>query len=122
MNNEAKPRRSTRVDKLDQRSGQVLSYEHLQDKRLKRVEDAAAKEAKAKARGKNGQKGKNAAQDTAEATASTDTLRRGRKRKSTESEAETGPSVRKGKVARMSDIQAVEATEMLETPPVAKLY
>jgi hypothetical protein len=65
VNNEAKPRRSTGADILEKGSGQVFSYEHLQNKRLKRAEEAAAKEAKvkAKAKGKRGQKGKNAAQE-----------------------------------------------------------
>ncbi|KAH7548768.1 hypothetical protein BM1_10934 [Bipolaris maydis] len=126
VNNEAKSRRLTRADILEKGSGQVFSYEHLRDKRLKRAEEAAAKEAKAKAkakgRGKRGQKGKNAMQEPAEATASTNTVRRGRKRKSTEVEAEDGSSVPRGKAARVSDVQAAEAGGAPWTVPVARIY
>ena len=110
VNNEAKSRRSTRADILEKGSGQVFSYEHLQNKRLRRAEEAAAKEAKAnaKGKGKRDRKSKNAAQETVEATASSSTVRRGRKRKSTELEAEAGPSVPKSKAARVSDVQAAE--------------
>ncbi|USP73004.1 uncharacterized protein yc1106_00278 [Curvularia clavata] len=114
VNNEAKSRRSTRADILEKGSGQVFSYEHLQDKRLKRAEEAAAKEAKAKAKGKRGRKSKNAAQETAEATASTSTVRRGRKRKSTEVEGDAGPPVPKSKAARVSNVQGIA--------PVARMY
>ncbi|USP75261.1 uncharacterized protein yc1106_02535 [Curvularia clavata] len=114
VNNEAKSRRSTRADILEKGSGQVFSYEHLQDKRLKRAEKAAAKEAKAKAKGKRGRKSKNPAQETAEATASTSIVRHGRKRKSTEVEAEAGPSVPKSKTARVSNVQGIA--------PVARMY
>jgi hypothetical protein len=115
VNNEAKFRRSTRADILEKSSGQVFSYEHLQDKRLKRAEEAAAKEAK----GKRGRKGKSATQETAEATGSTSTVRCDRKRKSTALEAEAGPSVPKGKVARMSGVQAVAEPWIA---PVARMY
>jgi len=81
VNNEAKPRRSTKADILEKGSGQVFSYEHLQGKRLKRAEEAAAKEAKAI--GQRARKCKNATQEAVEAMASTATVRRGRKRKST---------------------------------------
>ncbi|EMD95284.1 hypothetical protein COCHEDRAFT_1027758 [Bipolaris maydis C5] len=122
VNNEAKSRRSTRADILEKGSGQVFSYDHLQDKRLKRAEEAAAKEAKAKAKGKRGRKSKNAAQETAEAAASTSTVRRGLKQKSTESEAEAGPSVPKGKAARVSYVQAADTARAPWMAPVAKMY
>jgi hypothetical protein len=35
VNNEAKPRRSTRANILEKESGKVFRYEHLQEKRLK---------------------------------------------------------------------------------------
>ncbi|KAJ6267361.1 hypothetical protein PSV08DRAFT_157423, partial [Bipolaris maydis] len=122
VNNEAKPRRSTRADILEKGSGQVFSYEHLQDKRLRRAEEAAAKEAKAKAKGKRGRKSKNAAQETAKATAPTSAVRRDLKRKSTESEAEAGPSVPKGKVARVSHVQAADTARAPWMAPVARMY
>lgn len=79
VNNEAKPRRSTRADILEKGSGQISSYEHIQKARLKRAEEAAAKEAKSNARGKGKrvQKDKSAVQETLDATASTSTVRRG---------------------------------------------
>lgn len=46
----------------------MFTYEHLQDKWLKRAEEDAAKEAKAKAR--RDRKSKNATQEVVEATAS----------------------------------------------------
>lgn len=46
VNNEAKPRRSTRADILEKVSGKMFTYEHLQEKRLKRAEEAAAKKLK----------------------------------------------------------------------------
>ncbi|KAJ6276564.1 hypothetical protein J3E71DRAFT_245740 [Bipolaris maydis] len=58
--------KSQRGDKSQKRGDK--SQQPLQDKRLKRAEEAAAKEAKAKAKGKRGRKSKNAAQETAEAT------------------------------------------------------
>jgi hypothetical protein len=133
VNNEAKPRRSTRADILEKGSGQIFTYEHLQGKRLKRAEEAAATEAKAKAKAKakenRGRKGKSATQEAVEPTASTSTVRRGRKRKSTALEVEAnspnveaGPSVPKGKVARVSNVQAAEAAEVLWMAPVAKMY
>ncbi|KAE8821929.1 hypothetical protein PTNB85_10567 [Pyrenophora teres f. teres] len=124
VDNEAKPRRSTRADILEKGSGQVFSYEHLQNRRLKRAEEAAAKEAKANAKGqgKRGQKGKNTVQETAEATASTSTVRRGRKRKSTVLEAEAGRSMPKGKAARVSDMEAAEAGGAPWIAPVARMY
>jgi hypothetical protein len=66
INNEVKPRQSTRADILEKGSGWVFSYEHLQEKRLKRAEIDAAREAKAKAR--CSQKCTNIKQDTVEAT------------------------------------------------------
>lgn len=49
VKHEAKPRWSTRADIPEKGSGQAFNYEHLQDKRLKRAEGAAAKEAEANA-------------------------------------------------------------------------
>jgi hypothetical protein len=86
-----------------------------------------AKEAKAKAR--RDRKSKNATQDAVEATTSTSTVKRGRKRESTALEVaanspnvEAGPSEPKGKVARVSDVQVAEATEVPWTAPVANMY
>jgi hypothetical protein len=127
VNNEAEPRRSTRADVLEKGSGTVFTYEHLRDKRSKRAEERAAIEAKAKAR--RDRKSKNATQEAGEAATATSTVRRGRKRKSTALEAEAnppdggaGPSVPKGKVARVSHVQAAEAAETSWTAPVAKMY
>ncbi|KAI2475622.1 hypothetical protein Ptr902_12947 [Pyrenophora tritici-repentis] len=107
INNEAKPRRSTRADILEKGSWQVFSYEHLQGKRLKHAEMDAAKEAKARAR--RSRKCTNITQDGLEATPSASTKRRGQKRKSTALEVEAnpldfgaGPSVLKDKVAKVS--------------------
>jgi hypothetical protein len=118
INNEAKPRRSTRADILEKGSGQVFSYEHLQEKRLKRAEMDAAKEAKAEAR--RSQKC---------TTLSASTKGRGRKRKSTALEVEAnsldfgaGPSVPKDKVAKVSHVQAAEAVGVPFIAPVAKMY
>jgi hypothetical protein len=55
--------------------------EHLQEKRSKRAEESAAKDAKAKAR--RDRKSKNAKQEAVESTISASTVKRGRKRKST---------------------------------------
>ena len=111
VNNKAKPQRSTRADIPEKGSGQVFTYEHLQGKRLKRAEEDAAKEAKAKAR--HDRECKNVTQEAVEATTSASTVRRGRKRKGTMLEAEAnsadvgaGPSIPKGKVARVSLVQA----------------
>ncbi|KAH3955985.1 hypothetical protein HBI26_254390 [Parastagonospora nodorum] len=127
INNKAKPRRSTRAKILEKGPGQVFSHERLQEKRLKRAETDTAKEAKVK--GKPGQKGKNATQEGAEATTPISMVRRGRKRGGTALEVEAnlpnveaGPSVPKGKVARVSDVQAAEAAELLCTVPVVKMY
>jgi hypothetical protein len=99
----------------------VLSYKHFQEKRLKRVETDAAKEAKVK--GKRGRKGKNATQEGAEVTTPISMVRRSWKRKSTAlPNVEAGPSVPKGKVTRVSDVQAAEAAEAPWTAPFAKMY
>jgi hypothetical protein len=127
INNEAKPRRSTRADILEKGSGQVFSYEHLQEKRLKRAELNAAKEAKAEAR--RSQKCTNTTQDAVETTLSASTKGRGRKRKSTALEVEAnsldfgaGPSAPKDKVAKVSHVQAAEAVGVPFMAPVAKMY
>lgn len=80
----------------------MFAYEHLRAKRLKRAEEGAAKEAKAKAG--CDRKSRNAMQEAAEATTATSTARRGRKRKSTAAgieaksrNVEAGPSVPKAK-------------------------
>jgi hypothetical protein len=124
VNNEAKPQRSTWADILEKGFGKVFSYEHIQEKRLKRAEEGAAKEAKAKAR--RNQKCRNAIEEAAEATTATSLIRRGRKRKSTALEKEVnslyvvaGPSVPKGKVARVSDVQAAEAAGVLQSLAIA---
>jgi hypothetical protein len=127
INNEAKPRRSTRADVLEKGSGRVFSYEHLQEKRLKRAEIDAAKEAKAKAR--RSQKCTNITQDAVEVTSSASTKRRRQKRKSTALEVEAnslgfgaGPSVPKETVAKVSHVQATEALGVPFMAPVAKMY
>jgi hypothetical protein len=127
INNEAKPRRSTQADILEKGSGWVFSYEHLQEKRLKRAEMDAAKEAKAKAR--SYQKCTNITQDAVEATPSAITKRRGQKRKSTALEVEAnsldfgaGALVPKDKVAKVSHVQAAEAVRVPFMAPVAKTY
>jgi hypothetical protein len=126
VNNEAKPRRSTKANILEKGSGTVFTYGHLRDKRLKRAEEDAANEAKAKAR--SSRKGKDATQAAAEATTSASTTKRGRKRKSTALEVEADSlnvgakrSVPKRKVARVSEVQ-VEATGAPWTAPFAKMY
>jgi hypothetical protein len=125
VNNEAKPRRSTKAEILEKGSGKVFTYEHLRDKRLRRAEEDAAREAKAKT--KRDRKSKKARQEAGEATTATSTVRRGRKRKRTTLEVEAnslnveaGPSVPKGKVARVSDVQAAEAAGVLWMAPVPK--
>ena len=107
----------------------MFSYEHLQSKRLKRAEEAATKEAKAKAKGERGRKGKDAMQEAAETTASISTVGRGRKRKCTALEVganpanvEAGPSVPRDKVTKVSNIQTAEVSEVLGMVPVAKMY
>lgn len=127
VNNEAKPRRSTKADILEKGSGKVFTYEHLRDKRSRRAEDDAAREANAKTR--RDRKSKKATQEAGEATTATSTVRRGRKRKRTTLEVEAdslnveaGPSVPKGKVARVSDVQAAEAAGVLWMAAVAKMY
>jgi hypothetical protein len=105
----------------------VLSYEHLQEKRLKRAEMDAAKEAKAKAR--RSQKCTNTTQDAVGASLSASTTRRNRKRKRTALEVEAnsldfgaGLSVPKEKVAKVSYVQAAEAVGVLFMAPVTKMY
>ncbi|KAH4330485.1 hypothetical protein HBH98_256180 [Parastagonospora nodorum] len=128
VNNEAKPRRSTRADTLEKGSGKMFTYEHLQEKRLKRAEESAAQEAKAKAR--RDRKFKNATQEAVEATTSAGTVKRGRKRKSTALEVEANYSIDgdanqatpKRKVARVSKVQIAEATGVPWTAPCAKMY
>jgi hypothetical protein len=127
VNNEAKPRRAIKADILEKGSGQVFTYKHLQEKRSKRGEESAAKDAKAKAR--RDRKSKSATQKAVEAMTSASTVKRGRKRKSTALEVEAnspnveaGPSVRKGKVARVSGVQTVEAAGALWLASVAKMY
>jgi hypothetical protein len=127
VNNEAKPRRSTKADILEKGSGKVFTYEHLRDKRLRRAEEDAAREAKAKTR--RDRKSKKAKQEAGEARTATSTVRRGRKRKRTTLEVEAnspsveaGPSAPKGKVARVSDVQAAETAGVLWMAPVAKMY
>jgi hypothetical protein len=68
-------------------------------------------------------------QEAAEATTALSTVRRGRKRKSAALEAEADPPdvgagllVLKGKVARVSYVQAAEAVETPWTALVAKMY
>jgi hypothetical protein len=82
---------------------------------LKRAEESAAEQAKAKVR--RNQKARNATQEVVEATTSADTVKHGRKRKNTVLEAEVisgdvraGPSMPRGKVARVSNVKAAEAT------------
>jgi hypothetical protein len=131
INNEAKPRRSTRALILEKGSGQIFFYEHPKLKRLKRAEEDAAK--KLRSREKNGRRSKDATQESAtqEAVEATTTVmaRRGRKRKSTASDTETdspaardGPSAPKNKVARVSYIRAAEALDAPWMTPVAKVY
>jgi hypothetical protein len=105
----------------------VFSCKHLQEKRLKRVEEDATNEAKAKAR--SSRKCKNAKKDAAEATTSASTIRRGWKRKSTALEVGVDSlnvgakkSVPKRKVARVSDVQVAEATGVQWIAPFAKMY
>jgi hypothetical protein len=86
VNNDAKPRRSARANILEKGSGKVFSYEHLEEKRLKRAQMDVANEAKAKAR--SSWECKNVTQDAAEATTSASTTRRGQKCKSTALEVE----------------------------------
>jgi hypothetical protein len=104
----------------------VFTYKHLREKRLKRAEEDAANEAKAKAR--SSQKGKDATQAAAEATTSASKTRRGRKRKSAVLEVEADSLdvgakrlVPKGKVAKVSEVQ-VEATGAPWMAPFAKMY
>ena len=127
VNNEAKPRQSTRADILEKGSGKVFSYEHLQDKRLKRAEEDAAKETKAKVR--RDRKSKNATQEAVEAIISAGTVKRGRKRKSTALEVEANSvdgeanqAKSKRKAARVSNVKAPEATGMSWVAPLAKMY
>jgi hypothetical protein len=127
VNNEAKPRRSTRANILEKGSGTVFSYEHLHEKRLKRAETDAAK--KAKVKGKRGRKGKNATQEVVEAMTSASTIKRGRKRKSTALEVEANSVdgeanqvTPKRKVARVSNVQVAEATRVPWVAPLAKMY
>jgi hypothetical protein len=127
VNNEAKPRRSTRADILEKGSGQVFSYEHLQDKRLKRAEEDAAKEAKAKAR--RDRKSRKATQEAVEATTSTSMIIRGRKRKSTalgveanSLDGEANQAMPKRKVAKASNAEVAEATGVPWVAPLAKMY
>jgi len=127
INNEAKPRRLTRADILEKGSGKVFSYKHLQEKRLKRAEMDAAKEAKAEAR--RSQKCTNTTQDAVGASLSASTTRRSQKRKRTALEVEAnsldfraGLSVSKAKVAKVSHVQAAEAVGVPFMAPVAKIY
>jgi hypothetical protein len=127
VNNEAKPRRSTKAEILEKGSGTVFSYEHLQEKRLKRAETDAAKEAKVK--GKRGRKGKNATQEVVDATTSASTVKRGRERKSTALEVEVdaldgkaNEVMPKRKVARVNNVQVAEATGVPWVAPLAKMY
>jgi hypothetical protein len=122
VNNEAKPRRSTRADILEKGSGQVFSYEHLQDKRLKRAEEDAAKEAKAKAR--RDRKSKKATQEAVETTTPAGTIKRGRKRKveAKSVDGEANVSMPKRKVAKVSNVQVAEGTGVSWVAPLAKMY
>jgi protein-tyrosine-phosphatase len=127
VNNEAKPQRSTKADILEKGSGKVFTYEHLRDKCLRHAEEDAAREANTKTR--RDRKSKKAKQEAGEATTAIITMRRGQKRKSTTLEVEAnspnvkaGLSVPKGKVARVSDVQAAEAAGVLWMAPVAKMY
>ena len=109
VNNEAKPRRSTKSLVLGK--AKVMSFEDLEAARAKR----AAKE-KAKATtgtGKRGRKPKNAVPKGEDAT--TGKAKRGRKRKNPEPDGETGPSEQRTRVVRMS-----EAPEPARAP-VAKM-
>jgi hypothetical protein len=121
VNNEAKPRRSTRSDILEKRSGQMFTYEHLQDKRLKRAEEDVAKESKVKAR--RDRKFKNAAQEAIEATTS------GRKRKRTalgvganSLDGKANLSMSKREVAKVSSVQVAEGTGVSWVSLLAKMY
>ncbi|KAF2006458.1 DDE-domain-containing protein [Amniculicola lignicola CBS 123094] len=115
INNEAKPRRSTKSDILAKGTGKVMSYEDLQEARTKRAEKEATKEAiKEKPEA-----------TTAEANAGPSVPKgkekRGRKRKSTALEADAGSSVLKGKVVRMSEVKAAIDTEVSWRAPIAKM-
>lgn len=105
----------------------MFTYEHLQDKRLKRAEEGAAKVAKAKAR--RDRKSKNATQEVVKATTSAGTVKRGWKRKSTTLEAEANSvdgeanqAMPKRKVARVSNTEVAEATGVPWVAPLAKMY
>jgi hypothetical protein len=127
VNNEAKTRRATKSEILEKSSRKVFTYKHLQEVRLKRAEMVAAKEAKAK--GKRGRKSKKATQEAVEATTTSSTVRPSRKRKSTAIGVEansldvgTRSSMPKSKVARVSNVEAAEATGVLWAALVANMY
>ncbi|KAK7189928.1 hypothetical protein DPSP01_008370 [Paraphaeosphaeria sporulosa] len=103
INNEAKPRRSTKSDVLAKGSGRVLSYEDVQELRAKRAEKDAAKEA---GKGKRGRKRKNTALE-AEANPQ---------------DTEAGPTVPKRKIAKVNEGKALEAREMPLKAPIANMY
>ncbi len=94
INNEAKVRKATKLLVLGK--AKVMSYEDLEEARVKR---AAKDAAKAKGKGKRGRKAKNAVEEADEATAGEGDLFR--KRKNPELEADL--PVPKAKVARRSE-------------------
>jgi hypothetical protein len=96
MNDESKVRRSTKSEILAKGEGKVMSYEDLEEARVKRAEKEAAK---AKGKGKRGPKPKS----TAPEEASANNAKRGRKRKSAEAEPDARPESARTKVARMSE-------------------
>jgi hypothetical protein len=121
VNNEAKPRRATKADILEKGSGKMFTYEHLEEKRLKRAEESAAQEARAKAR--RDRKSKNT-KEAVEATTSAGTTKRGRKRRVevNTADSEAAQVMPKRKVARVSNVQVVEGTGMAWVAPLAKMY
>jgi hypothetical protein len=121
VNNEAKPRRATKADILEKGSGKMFTYEHLEGKRLKRAEESAAQEARAKAR--RDRKSKNT-KEAVEATTSAGTAKRGRKRRVevNTADGEADQVMPKRKVARVSNVQVVEGTGVAWVAPLAKMY
>ena len=116
INNEAKVRRSTKLLVLGK--AKVMSYEDLEEARLKRAEKEAARAAKGKSN--RGRKRKSSAPEAEEATADKGKRSRKRKRPSPEPEAPEPTA----KVARISNAQVAE-DKIVPKPwraPVARMY
>ncbi len=102
MNDESKPRRDAKADKLAKGEGKVISYEDLDAKRAEKEAARQAKLAKANGKGKRGRKRKSAEADESEAGEITADIpkraKRRRNRKTDQAEEE-----RTAKMARMSE-------------------